>query len=63
MVPFYNRILQKGLKEDVLSGLNFSVFGCGDRKYKYFNAAARRLYQRLGQLGGQVWVDRGLGDD
>ena len=33
--------------------MKFAIFGLGDRKYAKFNAMARKLRQRLSQLGAQ----------
>ena len=43
--------------------MTFGVFGLGDSSYPLFNAIARRLHQRLIDLGAQPLLDRGLGDD
>lgn len=39
------------------------MFGLGDSSYPIFNAVARRLYQRVLNLGGTSICSRGLGDD
>lgn len=41
----------------------FAVLGLGDSSYVKFNFAAKRLCNRLLQLGGQKIVPLGLGDD
>ncbi|KAG6005278.1 hypothetical protein E4U54_000366 [Claviceps lovelessii] len=53
-----------------LSGVNFSVFGLGDRHYWprkedkiYYNKPAKDLDRVLGNFGGKRFVDIGLGDD
>lgn len=51
------------LPGDALSGLKFSLFGFGDSSYAKYNAMARKLYQRLLQLGAVPAIERGLGDD
>lgn len=56
-------MLIDSLPSDSLENLEFSVFGFGDTAYEKFNAMARKLYQRLLQLGGKVLSPRGLGDD
>lgn len=63
MKEFWEFLLIKTLPEDCLENLNFTVFGFGDANYKKYNAMARMLFQRLGQLGACSFLDRGLGDD
>ncbi|GAB0133416.1 hypothetical protein EsDP_00001827 [Epichloe bromicola] len=53
-----------------LAGVNFSVFGLGDRHYWprkedkiYYNKPAKDLDRVLGNLGGTRFVHVGLGDD
>lgn len=41
----------------------FCIFGLGDRKYPLFNAMARKLQNRLIQLGASILLRTGLGDD
>src|SRR6185312_7093990 len=43
--------------------LTFSVLGLGDSSYPLFNAIARRLHQRLIDLGAHPLLDRYLADD
>lgn len=51
------------MAKDSLSRLTFAVFGLGDSSYPIYNAVARRLFQRLLNLGASPLVERGLGDD
>lgn len=51
------------LRSDTLAGVDVAVFGLGDRSYQKFNAAARRLATRLGDLGANLVVPLALGDD
>jgi sulfite reductase alpha subunit-like flavoprotein len=60
---FYRFLLRRDLPSSSLSLLSYSVFGLGDSSYPLFNAIARRLNQRLKELGGREIVERGLGDD
>ncbi|KAG6042270.1 hypothetical protein E4U41_000014 [Claviceps citrina] len=53
-----------------LAGVNFSVFGLGDRHYWprkedkiYYNKPAKDLDRVLGNFGGKRFVEVGLGDD
>jgi sulfite reductase alpha subunit-like flavoprotein len=63
MRRFWRFLLRKDLPSDSLRGLRFTVFGLGDSSYPIFNAVARRLFQRLLDLGAEVLHPRGLGDD
>ena len=46
-----------------LSGVKFAVFGLGDSTYSQFCVAAAGYDTRLGELGGQRMLKRGVGDD
>ncbi|CAK9073617.1 Pyruvate:ferredoxin oxidoreductase (PFOR) (Pyruvate synthase), partial [Durusdinium trenchii] len=46
-----------------LSGTKFAVFGLGDSTYSQFCVAAIQFDTRLGELGGQRLLKRGVGDD
>ena len=46
-----------------LSTLQFTTFGLGDSGYANYNTVARKLHQRVLDLGGTKIHDRGLGDD
>lgn len=61
MKNFLKFLLIKELPSDSLAGLNFTLFGLGDSGYAKFNATARKLYQRLIQLGAKEFYPRGLG--
>ena len=63
MVSFWQFLLLKDLPKDVLCEVSFTIFGLGDSVYQQFNAMARKLYQRLLQLGAKSFHERGLGDD
>lgn len=63
MKTFWEFLLMEELPGDALSGLKFSLFGFGDSSYAKYNAMARKLYQRLLQLGAVSAIERGLGDD
>ncbi|KAH7729955.1 flavodoxin family protein [Aphelenchoides avenae] len=59
----WRRLLKKGLPEDLLSDLHVAVFGLGDSSYQQFNFAGKKLFRRLQQIGAQVLLELGLGDD
>lgn len=63
MKKFWNFLLIDTLPEDSLEDLTFSVFGFGDSSYQKYNSMARKLYQRLLQLGAKTLTPRALGDD
>eukprot|EP01039_Chlorochromonas_danica_P007358 gene7358-8140_t len=63
MKAFWPSLLRKSLSAASLNCLRFAVFGLGDSSYEFYNAAARKLFARLRQLGGQALVPLGLGDD
>eukprot|EP01083_Nonionella_stella_P110223 322366_1 len=63
MKTFFRCILRKNIPAGALSSLQFSVFGLGDSSYQIYNAAARKLFQRLLDLGARAVCPRGLGDD
>ncbi|WFD42022.1 NAPDH-dependent diflavin reductase [Malassezia psittaci] len=61
--PFWQFLLRSNLPNDILSELNFAVFGLGDSNYARFCWAARMLQKRLQQLGGNKWLEEGEADD
>ena len=63
MKQFWDFLLIDSLPKDSLENLNFTIFGFGDSSYEKYNFMARKLYQRLLQLGAKSFVTRGLGDD
>ncbi|XP_014370499.2 NADPH--cytochrome P450 reductase isoform X1 [Papilio machaon] len=46
-----------------LEGLNFAVFGLGNKTYEHYNKVAIFLDKRLEELGGNRVFELGLGDD
>ena len=63
MLKSWKFLLRKDLASKSLGKTNFTIFGLGDSAYSSFNAMARKLYQRLLQLGANEFHPRGLGDD
>lgn len=63
MASFWQFLLRKSLPADSLEGVSVAVFGLGDSGYEKYNAAARRLWRRLKQLGASELIPLGLGDD
>ena len=61
--PFWQFLLRSNLPSDILSDLEFAVFGLGDSNYTRFCWAARMLQKRLQQLGGKKWLEEGEADD
>lgn len=63
MRKFWHFIRRADLPEGILGELRFAIFGLGDRSYVKFNAAARKLYLRLCDLGASSVVSLSLGDE
>lgn len=63
MQTFWRFLRRKDIPRGSLSHLHFSTFGLGDSSYPVYNAVARRLHQRLIDLGAKPFHPRGLGDD
>lgn len=53
--------LKKG--ESDLNGLNYAVFGLGNKTYEHYNAVATYADARLAELNGNRVCELGLGDD
>lgn len=49
--------------DKVCEGLQYFIFGLGNRTYEHFNAVSRRLDNRLQKLGAIRVGERGEGDD
>lgn len=61
MTKLWRTLLRKDMV--TLERLNFTIFGLGDSSYPLYNATARKLWERLIQLGARSFCPRGLGDD
>jgi len=48
---------------DALEGMQFHVFGLGDRGYRHFNSAAKFIDKKFVELGATRMQEVGLGDD
>ena len=62
MINAWKFLLRKDLPLNSLTGLNFTVFGLGDSAYEKFNAMAKKVTQRLLDLGATLFHKIGLGD-
>ena len=62
MTKSWKFLLRRDLPKNSLEKLNFSVFGLGDSSYVLFNAMAKKLTQRLLDLGAKLFHKVGLGD-
>ena len=62
MINSWRFLLRADLPKNSLSNLNFSVFGLGDSSYEKFNAMAKKVTQRLIDLGANLFHKVGLGD-
>ncbi|CAB1316562.1 unnamed protein product [Coregonus sp. 'balchen'] len=49
--------------DEDLNGVNFAVFGLGNKTYEHFNAMGKYTDKRLEELGGKRIYDLGMGDD
>ncbi|PWY99895.1 putative NADPH-cytochrome P450 reductase [Testicularia cyperi] len=63
LVEFLENETPEFTNGDRLENLNYIVFGLGNRTYEHFNAVARKLDQRLQDLGAKRIGERGEGDD
>ena len=62
MLNSWKFLLRRDLPPNSLKQVNFSVFGLGDSSYALFNAMAKKLAQRLLDLGACLFQKVGLGD-
>ena len=62
MLNAWKFLLRSDLPANSLKNLKFSVFGLGDSSYALFNAMAKKLAQRLMDLGATLFHKVGLGD-
>lgn len=46
-----------------LNGMNFAVFGLGNKTYEFYNSVGRYVDQMLDKFGGERLADLGEGDD
>jgi sulfite reductase alpha subunit-like flavoprotein len=51
------------LPQDLLTSMEYAVFGLGDSSYEKYNYAGKKLFKRLLQLGAHPLLPRGDGDD
>ena len=63
MKGFWRYLLKKDLGARWLEGLRFAVFGLGDSGYQKYNLPAKKIDRRLLQLGAEIIIEIGLGDD
>ncbi|RUS21655.1 NADPH-dependent diflavin oxidoreductase 1-like protein [Endogone sp. FLAS-F59071] len=63
MKKFWKFLLRKNLPPDLLSQMDYAVFGLGDSSYTKFNYPAKKLHKRLSQFGARSIVPRGDADD
>ena len=56
MRTFWRFLLRKDLPANVLDQISFAVFGLGDSSYAKYNFMARKLGNRLKQLGAKEIV-------
>lgn len=46
-----------------LNGLNYGVFGLGNKTYEHYNEVGKFIDKRLEELNGKRLIPLGLGDD
>ena len=64
MKKFMKFLLRADLPGDLLTGIDFAVFGLGDSSYEKFNFVGKRVYRRMLQVGGRDFIGfRGEGDE
>lgn len=62
MLNAWQFLLRRDLPASSLRQVKFSVFGLGDSSYAIFNAMAKKLTQRMLDLGATLFHKVGLGD-
>ena len=62
MLKAWKFLLRRDLPANSLRALKFTIFGLGDSSYALFNAMAKKLAQRLLDLGANLFHKVGLGD-
>ena len=63
MKNFWKFIRRKDLPKDSLSSVYISVIGLGDSSYEYYNFIAKKLFNRLVDLGAKPLAQLVLGDE
>lgn len=63
MNQYWKLLLRKSLDVSALQSTQIAIFGLGDSSYEKYNYAARKLNNRLKQLGARELIPLGLGDD
>ena len=44
-------------------GVNYAVFGLGNKQYEHFNSVGKKVFKSLGAMGAAPLIRRGDGDD
>lgn len=52
-----------GIHASIFDGLDYAVFGLGNKQYEHFNAMGKLIDSAVGKLGGRRIVPLGVGDD
>ncbi|CAK0893148.1 unnamed protein product, partial [Prorocentrum cordatum] len=60
---FWDTFSEGTYAPDALAGMQYHVFGLGDRGYRHFNKAAKQIDAKFEELGGERRQPVGLGDD
>jgi NADPH-ferrihemoprotein reductase len=62
-IEFFKWLQDSDLPDDTLAGMNFTVFGLGNRQYVNFNACARAADKHMERIGAHRIYAKGEGDD
>ncbi|CAK0884488.1 unnamed protein product [Prorocentrum cordatum] len=60
---FWDTFCEGAYAPDALAGMQYHVFGLGDRGYRHFNKAAKQIDAKFEELGAERRQPVGLGDD
>jgi len=62
-IEFFKWIQDKGMGDDTLADMSFTVMGLGNRQYVNFNSCGKVADQEMERLGAKRVYGRGEGDD
>jgi len=62
-VSFHEWLNSSDREPDTFEGVQFAVFGLGNKSYDHYNKMGKDIFQRLEELGGKPMYELGLGDD
>lgn len=62
-LEMYDWVTKEDHESDMLSGVNFAVFGLGNKTYEKFCWVGKTMDKALAKFGGDRLIEVGLGDD